>query len=206
MSFKTLKLGPRPQGSVSSLLYDPYADPGSKLFRGSNFPTLAQSNTPARSDTGILDSVISMISSRASDISMADITTLAAKLKMPVLIILGIAAAAAIIYLVYKVYTNREPIGRAINEFIEDIKRIAPDLTRIPGWLESIKHKITNAFQSKNPASAVSELAGVKAAVIEHQKTIGPVGSGIDFFDSLGCHPKQLPAHSRRGAGLKVPM
>jgi hypothetical protein len=140
----------------------------------------------------------SFLASKISSVDAASVASLAGTLKVPLLIALGIAAAAALAYLVYLVYTHREPIGNAINKVIADLKSIAPDLTAIPGWLDNIKREVADAFSSSNPATALEKLAKIKKAVLGHQVGINPsnVGSGIDLFGH----------HSHMGGGLKVPM
>lgn len=135
------------------------------------------------------------------DISPAAIAGLASKLKMPLIAAVGVAAVAGLAYLVYKLYTNRASISETISTVMSDLKNIAPDLTRIPGWLDSIKKEVSDAFSGDAP-SALKKLIKIKDAVLDHQKSINPsgVGAGINMFG------QSAPRHRHRGAGLKSVM
>jgi hypothetical protein len=137
----------------------------------------------------------------ARDIDMDKIGEIAGKVKMPLLVTVGIAAAAGLAYLVYKLYTNRASIASTIDNVMQDLKSIAPDLTKVEGWAENIKKEVTDALSTDSPATALEKLVKIKDAVMGHQKSItGNVGSGIDFL-------REHRARARvRGAGIKTPM
>lgn len=138
----------------------------------------------------------------ASNIDMDTIGEITSKLKMPLLVTVGIAAAAGLAYLVYKLYTNRASIASTIDNVMQDLKSVAPDLTKVEGWADNIKQEVTSALSSDSPATALEKLVKIKDAVMGHQKSIsGHVGSGIN-------HLRERPSrHPRgRGAGLKTPM
>lgn len=141
--------------------------------------------------------------SAAQDLDMDKIMEFASKLKMPLVALVGIAAAASIIYLVYKLYTNRASIAATIDNMMADLKSVAPDLTRVPGWFDTIKREVVEAFSADNPASVVERLVKIKDAVIGHQQTIGDgkVGAGINYLLTPRGRRK-----GRRGAGMKVPL
>lgn len=194
MSIKVLRRVHKPIQSTMPALFE------SRLEAIKSWlPSLRGSRKSASGDAAsALELIKEFFTMNAPDISLANITALASKLKMPLLIAVGIAAVAAIIYLVYKVYTNRESIQAAIDEFMADLKNVAPDLVKIPGWLDSIKHEISDAFSMENPAGIVERLVKIKDAVMGHQKTISPanMGSGLLY----------IPGHSHHGGGLKVPL
>lgn len=131
------------------------------------------------------------------------IRDIAAKLKLPAIATVGVAAAAGLAYLVYKVYTNRESISDAVKKFVEDMKSVAPDLTKIPGWIDSIKTEVLNAFNSDNPASALEKLVRIKDAILGHQKSMNHtnIGSGINFFEDCMEANHRV---SNNGSGIKM--
>jgi len=138
----------------------------------------------------------------AANMDMDKISEISSKLKMPLLVTVGIAAAAGLAYLVYKLYTNRSSIATTVDNVMTDLKSIAPNLTKVEGWFDTIKKEVTDALSTDSPASALERLVKIKDAVIGHQKTItGTVGSGINFLHDA------RPRHTRgRGAGLRTPM
>ncbi len=145
----------------------------------------------------------------ASGIDMEKIGEMVKGLKLPLLVAVGVAAAAGIAYLVYKLYTNRATIAESVDSVMNDLKSVAPDLTKIDGWADSIKKEVTDAFASGNPNTAFERLVKIKDAVMGHQHSIsGHVGSGINHLVRQNStrryyQPRRLQG---RGAGLKSPM
>lgn len=162
-----------------------------------SLPALRGSRKSAGGET-TFDNIREFFVMNAPDVDPVTVAQIIGQLKGPALIVVGVAAAIAIIYLVYKVWTNREPIKKAVSEMYEDIKSVAPDLSAIPGWADAIKAAIGEAFSAGSPSAIVKKLIDLKASVIKHQETINPanVGSGL----------LPLPGQHGRGYGLKVPI
>ncbi len=150
-------------------------------------------------EPGVADRIGEYISTNFPNLGVnaATIGTIASKLKMPLVAAVGVAAAAGLAYLVYKLYTNRETIPETIRTFMNDVKSTAPDLSKIPGWFESIKNEVSNAVSGKSPATILERLVKIKNAVLGHQTTIAPAGGSINYFS---------PTPARSGGGLKVPL
>lgn len=145
----------------------------------------------------------------AANMDMDKIGEITSKLKMPLVVTIGIAAAAGLAYLVYKLYTNRATIAETVDNIMKDLKSVAPDLTKVEGWAESIKKEVSDALSGNSPDSALEKLAKIKDAVMGHQKSMtGAVGSGINFLrEPRRVRGPNAPyAGRRRGAGLKVPL
>ncbi len=119
---------------------------------------------------------------------------LVSKVKMPLIAALGVAAVAGIAFLVYKLYKHfnerspeqlKQRREKLINDFMMDIKAVAPDLVKVEGWFQSIEREVLAALDTDDEAEIVARLAKIKEAAIEHQaNTAGKdsVGGGIDFF------------------------
>lgn len=139
---------------------------------------------------GIVDRVREFINMNAPGITLDDaasgltLAQLLSKVKGPATAVLGAAALATIAFLVYKLYTNRASIAETVDRFMADLRSTAPDLIKVPGWLDSMRRSVATALKSDSPAAAVSALADMKGDVIERQESIAPdrVGSGIDVF------------------------
>lgn len=159
-------------------------------------------------EPGIVDTIGEFISKKfpGQNINASDVANLASKLKVPLVAAVGIAAAAGLTYLVYKMYKNRATISETASKFLSDVKATAPDLSRVPGWLDSIKHEVGEALRSDNPASIVERLVGIKNAVLGHQNTIAPAGAGIDFFIDMEPRYRTPRPDIHIGGGLKVPI
>ncbi len=193
MSVKVLRRIQRPQKNMPDL-FDSRLDAIKSLFSLRGARKSASGESPSA-----IESVKEFFTMNAPDISISSIAEMASKLKTPLIVALGVAAVAAIIYLVYKVYTNKEPIQKAISDFIADIRNVAPDLTAVPGWLDSIRNEVVEAFAAGSPATIVERLVRIKNAVLGHQKSINSnnIGRGLLELPSPGKHV---------GYGLKVPM
>lgn len=143
----------------------------------------------------------------ASNMDIDKLDEILGKLKMPLVVAIGIAAAASLAYLVYKLYTNRATIAETIDNVMKDLKAVAPDLTKIEGWADSIKKEVTDALYSNSPDTALERLVKIKDAVLGHQKSMtGSVGSGINFLHEKRYRRVTRPIRANRGGGIKVPM
>lgn len=147
-------------------------------------------------------------------IDPAAIANMASKVKLPLGIAVGVAAVAGLAYAVYKLWTGQWKLPEAVKSILDDLKAAAPDLTKLPGWFDSIKAEVNDAFKSDNPATIVERLTKIRDAVMGHQKSINPSGSGggIDFFYDLGLRHHGINPPGGRlkpygaGRGVKIPM
>ena len=138
----------------------------------------------------------------AQDMDMEKLGEIASKLKMPLVVAVGVAAAAGFAYLIYKLYTNRATIAETIDNIMADLKSIAPDLSKIEGWAEHVKKEVSEALSSHSADTALERIVKIKDAVLNHQvNTSGRVGHGINFLQQSQRRPVR-----GRGAGLKTPM
>jgi|ERR1700744_1674967 len=130
------------------------------------------------------------------NIDTSAIASIASKLKVPGLALLGVAFVAGVSYLAYKLYrkwsdSNAEA---AINKIMEDLKSTAPDLFKIPGWADQVRNEVIEAVSSGNDVAMTEKILQIKTAVVEKQNSMGkPVGAGIDLF-----YDKQSPRYTKR--------
>lgn len=208
---KTLRRLPRVQGSLPIVgIGDRVlgALGGLKNLITSSVGDYAASHArkPADGESLSIASYIKEFITRAagSEIDSNFILNAVKSIKGPVLAVLGVAAVAGLIYLAYKLYTNWNPaaVQQTIDTIIADLKSIAPSIVAVPGWLNEIRERVVRIVSSdsqQSPIAMVSELADIKADLIDKQKKADPkvAGAGIDMF---GRNSQSTPHRLRRRA------
>lgn len=154
-------------------------------------------------------------------IDLETLQQLMSKVKMPLLIALGVAAAAAVAYGVYRLYKHfstakteeerQQAEENALETFVKDVRSVAPDLMKIEGWEASLRAEAEKAIlEHSDPASLVEKLTKIKAAAKEHQESINPanVGSGLGLMEikAMTRRPGKQQKHKKVGRGARVPM
>ena len=141
-----------------------------------------------------ISKVCEFIARNGPDIDLSFIVNALAGLKTPILITLGVAAVAGLVYLAWKLYKHFTAGGAAsaTKTIMEDLQSIAPDLFGVPGMPEAIADQVSAAVQA-GPTEMVREVAEIKADVMQKQHKIDPgrAGSGINYF-----------GERHRGAGM----
>lgn len=152
---------------------------------------------------GFLDKVKEFIHFHAPKVNMGLLSDMLSRAKGPLLATLGVAAAAGLAYLAYKIYKNRHEIPGAVNKLMEDIRSAAPDLLKVQGWAESIRKNISDTLHeyADDPSKLVNKLAQLKNTILGHQTSIAPVGQGINIIVAMKA--KKRP---HKGAGIRVPI
>lgn len=196
---KVLMRRPRPVSSVPDL--SPAAVVGSLGGLGSRLKDAVGSAFATRksADDGplsFISRVREFIARNGPDIDLSFIISALSGLKTPIMITLGVAAVAGLVYLAWKLYKHFTTGGaaNAVDTIMADLKSIAPDLFGVPGMEESVADKVANAVES-GPEEMVKQVAEIRADVMAKQHKTDParVGSGIDYFK---------PHSRKRGAGM----
>lgn len=214
-----------PQSTVLGRLFNSAGEEGSEFLHNMGRHRKSADDLPLSTVDRIKESIVFNAPALAAAMDKGTLMSLLSKLKLPIMITLGIAAIAAIAYLAYRLYTHYTSKKReeTIDTIMKDIEATAPDLVNIEGWRESIRNEVEEAVSAKDAQHMVAKVAEIKANVIKHQQSINPtnVGSGINVFRHLPMHPvhtcnddhhaRELPRDLRNprqknGRGLRKPM
>lgn len=150
------------------------------------------------------------------NIDIGSISPLIQKLKVPGLILVGVAFIAGLAYMAYRLYSNwsEKKADETINKIMKDFSESTPELLQLPGWYDQVRNEVAEAVNSKNDTYMVEQITRIKTSMIEKQKSMGhPVGSGIDFFgySKKGNHKlhkqmKNMHLSSYSGGGMVMPL
>ena len=196
---KVLMRRPRPVSSVPS--FNPTPIIGSLGGLGNRLKEVVGSAFATRksADDGPLSFVSRVrefIARNGPDIDLSFVINALAGLKTPVMVTLGVAAVAGLVYLAWKLYKHFTTGGaaNAVDTIMADLKSLAPDLFEVPGMEDSVEDKVANAVES-GPEEMVKQVAEIRADVMANQHKTNParVGSGIDYFRAHG---------RKRGTGM----
>jgi hypothetical protein len=112
------------------------------------------------------------------------------KAKTPLLVTLGVTAAAGLIYLAYKLYKHftEKSARETVETIMADLRNVAPDIFNVPGWEAQVETDVMNAVTS-GPENMVNEIARIKATLIDKQQKTNPrgMGAGINMFPGTHC-------------------
>jgi hypothetical protein len=134
--------------------------------------------------------------------------------KTPLIVTIGIAAVAGLVYLAYKLYKNWNPslVKNTLETIMADIRDIAPSIVGVPGWLEEIRARVSGIISGSkdDPAAMVSQLAEMRADLMDKQARTNPkaAGSGIDMVGRSAYENRHIRGKDRskrrahRGGGL----
>lgn len=194
---------PQSTPSVSSLpgLKTMFSNLGDKL--SSAFATRKSASDGPLS---FIEKVGEFVSRNAPSVDPITVMSLMSAAKVPTLVALGVAAAAGIVYLAYKLYKHFTEKGarETIEVIVKDLRNVAPDIFNVPGWAEQIEADVTAAVNS-GPEEMINKIAAIKATLLEKQKATAPknLGSGINMFIQPHRHiPTNLHSIHGHGAGL----
>jgi len=152
----------------------------------------------------VLDRIKEFIHFKKPDIDMGSVGDILQKLKVPGLVLLGVAFVGGLIYLAYKLYRNwsDKKAEDTINTIMKDFANTAPELLEVPGWQEKVRNEVADAVYSGNEQTMVESITKIKSAIVEKQQSLGKkVGAGIDLF--LEDMPT-LKARVGRGAIMPI--
>lgn len=205
------------QSSVLGRLFGSAGDEGAEFLYRIGRHRKSADDLPLSTIDRIKESIVFNAPALASAMDKGTIMNLLSKLKLPIMITLGIAAIASIAYLAYRLYGHytAKKKQETIDAIMKDIEATAPDLVNVPGWRESIRNEVDEATSSKDAQHMVERVAAIKASVIKHQQTINPnnVGSGINIYKHLPMHDYPVyvhhearPLRPKKGRGLRVAM
>lgn len=140
--------------------------------------------SPDLTPLSFADRVREFIHFKKPNIDLSAITPILEKLKVPGLVLAGVAFVAGIAYLAYKLYTNwsAKKAEETVNKIMADLESTAPELMAIDGWRDKIRAEVVSAVNS-GEEGMVTTIANIKTDIIEKQKSMGAkVGAGIDLF------------------------
>lgn len=140
--------------------------------------------SPDLAPLSFVDRVREFIHFKKPNVDLSAITPMLEKLKVPGLVLAGVAFVAGITYLAYKLYTNwsAKKAEDTVNKIMGDLESTAPELMAIDGWRDKIRAEVVSAVNS-GEEGMVATIANIKADIVEKQKSMGSkVGGGIDLF------------------------
>lgn len=128
------------------------------------------------------------IARNAPNIEPGAVMDTLSKAKVPILVTLGVAAAAGLGYLAYRLYKHftAKSAQETITTIMEDFRSVAPSIFEVSGWPEQIKADVTAAVNA-GPEEMVKRVAEIKATLISKQQKTDPKrgGGGINVFQRL---------------------
>lgn len=151
----------------------------------------------------LLDRVKEFIHFKKPNINLANVGDVLQRLKVPGLVLLGVAFVAGLVYLAYKLYRNwsDKKAAETVDKIMADLRETAPSLMEVPGWFEKVRAEVEAAVYSGDETQMVESIAKIKTEIIEKQKSIGEkVGAGIDLF------AESPRIHTRIGRGAIMPL
>lgn len=170
---------------------------------GSFFPHRKSASGDALS---VAERISEFIHFNKPNINLGSLSPILQKLKVPGLILVGVAFVAGLAYLAYRLYTNwsEKKANETINKIMKDFEESTPELLKLPGWYDQIRAEVAEAVHSKNEEYMIEQITKIKTSIIEKQKSMGhAVGSGIDLFED---HSYYLPTSKKLGAGIIMPL
>jgi len=145
---------------------------------------------------GFAERVGEFISRNVPSIEPGVVMDLMLRAQTPLLIALGVTAAAGIVYLAYRLYKHftEKNAKDTINTIMEDLRNIAPDVFKVEGWSEQIEADVADAVTA-GPEEMIKRIAEIKTKIFEKQHATDPkkIGGGINVFRK---------SSNARGAGL----
>lgn len=211
MSVKILMRRPGP--SLGSVLSQPSPPPVSSLPTFKNILTglgdkISSAFATRKSASGdalsFVEKVGEFIARNVPSIDPITVMNLMSAAKVPALAALGVAAAAGIVYMAYRLYKHFTEKGarETIETIMKDLRDTAPDVFNVPGWAEQIEEDVTTAVGA-GPEEMINKIAQIKNTLIEKQRATAPknIGAGLNVFGALP-YPVQMKGTSVRGGGL----
>jgi hypothetical protein len=202
MSVKVLhrrsKLSPTHQISLIPNLQETSPISFAERF-GSYFP---HRKSASGEPLSIAQRIAEFIHFKKPNIDLGSMYPLLQKLKVPGLVLVGIAFISGLAYMAYKLYKNwsEKKANETVDKIMKDFTDSTPELLHLPGWYDQVKNAVSEAVYSKNDTYMVEQITKIKTSIVEKQQSMGhPIGSGIDFFGKCrGC--------SKTGGGIVMPI
>lgn len=125
--------------------------------------------------------VMDSLRNLGANIDMGTLVGFLTSVKPALIVALGVAGVAAIIYLVYKAVRHPEQLQQVKNDLIRKFHSISPTLFSIEGWTEKISDKLDQAL-SGSPSDAISKIGQLQVDISasEPLKIGTPSGSGLE--------------------------
>lgn len=144
------------------------------------------------------------IARNAPHIEPGAVAELLMKAKTPLLITLGVTAAAGLVYLAYKLYKHftEKSARETVETIMADLRNVAPDILTVPGWEDQVKEDVWKAVNS-GANNMVNEVARIKATLLDKQQKTNPkgMGAGINMFKHTPI-PRIRATPRGKGAGM----
>lgn len=197
---RTPKLAPLPNFETP---LDPDKSKGFVTALGSFFPHRKSSYDRPLTLT---ERISEFIHFKKPNINMNEIAPLVQRLKVPGLVLIGVAFIAGLSYMAYKLYSNwsDKKANETVDSIMIDFTETTPELLQLPGWYDKVRNEVFDAVNSKDDVYMVEQIAKIKTSLIEKQQSMGhAVGSGIDLFV---CANKSKKKGGRCGRGVIMPL